>query len=512
MPVDAFPLAFDQLRDEVGASAPEVVTRHLQVAVVTRGELGGDLGRQEASRARNLVEERVRRAHVEDDGLGERDGAASQGDPQDLRAIAKRVVMCDERSDAGARLVEDAGHGRHTERGGDRCDRVNERAGDVEAVELQLQHFDGRLDVQPSFGVGLERSLCVAAAAARAAVRSRRAQIAISSVARGDGVHALGCGGAAEVEALRGEVPVELVEGRQRGSRHLRKLSVEHNASRVELGCLGLARKELTEGGERELSAQGKRPMRALGRLGASLHARRAPRSRNMAGNSITQAQSSIGRACSLSAADTSSGSCWCAAEKPESEPEVAQTASVVATSIGRPPGSVRTSSRSIGPRRRAMSAYGSSMRPCVSDETFMRDCHEPDQSGPPAESPWPSNGTNESAGTLSAAGNAPAATSSAANESTRCKNAVSLVGVQSSRPSVTAQSSKEASVAADRPGARSIWRRLSSTQPSRPSKHTMMLSGICCCPLIMTYCTSGRAVESLEEWTFTRTSSPQAA
>ena len=230
-----------------------------------------------------------------------------------------------------------------------------------------------------------------------------------------------------------------------------------------------------------------------------------------MSGNSVMQAQSSIGRACFLNAAHTSSGSCWCTAERPESEPEVDQTASVAATSIGRPPGSVRTSSRSIGPRRREMSAYGPSMPPCVSDETLMRDCHESVQSGPPAESSWPSNGTNESAVTLSAAGSAPAARSSAANDSTRCRNVVSLVGDQSSRPSVTAHSSNEASVAADRPDARSIWRRWSSTQPSRPSKYTMTLSGRCCCPLILTYCILGRAASSLEESTFTSTSSPQA-
>ena len=41
------------------------------------------------------------------------------------------------------------------------------------------------------------------------------------------------------------------MEGRQRGSRHLWQLSGEHNGSRVELGCLGLAREELIEGGER---------------------------------------------------------------------------------------------------------------------------------------------------------------------------------------------------------------------------------------------------------------------
>ena len=159
--------------------------------------------------------------------------------------------MRDERSDAGARLVNDAGHGHDAERGGDRRGRERERVGDTGAVEPHLQHLDGRLDVEPSFRVGMQRSRRVAAAAARAAVRSRRAQIDISSVARGDGVHALGSGAAAEVEALRGEVPVELVQGRQRGDRQVRQLLREHNASRVKLGHLGLARKELIEGGER---------------------------------------------------------------------------------------------------------------------------------------------------------------------------------------------------------------------------------------------------------------------
>ena len=77
VPVDALPLASDQLHDEAGASSPEAVTRHLQVAVVARGELGGDVCRQDAARARDRVEHRVRRGDVEHDGLEERDGAAS---------------------------------------------------------------------------------------------------------------------------------------------------------------------------------------------------------------------------------------------------------------------------------------------------------------------------------------------------------------------------------------------------------------------------------------------------
>ena len=121
------------------------------------------------------------------------------------------------------------------------------------------------------------------------------------------------------------------------------------------------------------------------GRFVASLQATRAPRSRSIAGNAVMAAGSSVGRACSLSASDTSNGSRRCTVAKLASEPEVAHEASVSATSIGRPPGSVRTSSRSIGPKRRATSAYGPSMLNCASENAAMRDCHEPVQSGPPA-------------------------------------------------------------------------------------------------------------------------------
>ena len=76
-----------------------------------------------------------------------------------------------------------------------------------------------------------------------------------------------------------------------------------------------------------------------------------------MAGGVIMETDSSIGRTCSLSAFATSNGSRWCADAKLESKPEVAHAASVSATNIGRPAGSVRTSSCSIGPRRRMASA-----------------------------------------------------------------------------------------------------------------------------------------------------------
>ena len=101
VPVDLAPLALDELDDEVGARAPEFVALHLQRAVVERGALGGNICRQDATRARDRVEDQVRRGNVEHDGLGERDGAASQGDSQNLEAVAKPVVVRDERTDAG---------------------------------------------------------------------------------------------------------------------------------------------------------------------------------------------------------------------------------------------------------------------------------------------------------------------------------------------------------------------------------------------------------------------------
>ena len=51
VPVDLAPLAFDELDDEVGACAPELVRLHFQSAVVERGELGGDVRREVATRA-----------------------------------------------------------------------------------------------------------------------------------------------------------------------------------------------------------------------------------------------------------------------------------------------------------------------------------------------------------------------------------------------------------------------------------------------------------------------------
>ena len=166
VPVDLAPLALDELDDEVGARAPELVALHLQRAVVVRGELGGDVRRQDATRAGDRVEHRVRRGHVEHDGLGERDGAASQGDSQNLEAVAFGVVVLDERTDAGLVLVGDAFDGRDAERGGDRCDGEDERASDVKPVEPHLEHLDRGFDVEPRLRVGLKRGFPSAAASA----------------------------------------------------------------------------------------------------------------------------------------------------------------------------------------------------------------------------------------------------------------------------------------------------------------------------------------------------------
>ena len=73
VPVDLAPLALDELYDEVGACAPQLVALHLQGAVVERGELVRDERRQVAARAGDRVEDRVRRGDVVDDGLRERD-------------------------------------------------------------------------------------------------------------------------------------------------------------------------------------------------------------------------------------------------------------------------------------------------------------------------------------------------------------------------------------------------------------------------------------------------------
>ena len=109
---------------------------------------------------------------------------------------------------------------------------------------------------------------------------------------------------------------------------------------------------------------------------------------------------------------------------------------------------------------------------------------------------------------TLSCAGSAPVA-SSAASGSTRCKKPVSLIGGQSSRPPATAHASNDASLAGDRPGARSIARLRSSTQPSRPRRKTLALGGRNFYPPRTVQSKSGNAATSLGEWTFTRTSAP---
>ena len=77
----------------------------------------------------------MRRGDVEHDGLSERDGAASQGDSQNLEAVALGVVILDERTNAGLGLVGDAFDRCDAERGGDRCDGEDERASDISTVE-----------------------------------------------------------------------------------------------------------------------------------------------------------------------------------------------------------------------------------------------------------------------------------------------------------------------------------------------------------------------------------------
>ena len=221
----------------------------------------------------------MRRGDVENDDLGERDGSASQGDLQDLEAVAEFVVVRDERTDAGHRDIGDARDSRDAERGGDRRDGVHERAGDVRAAEPYLQHFDRSFDVQPRLQISLERGFTSAAAsAASAAARRRRAQIVVALVARGHGADARFHRGAAEVEALCGNVAVELVKRRKRGDRHLGQLRAQEQARRVVLGGLGLAVEELAKDGERverarEPPDEGTRALRCVAPSEASIEA-----------------------------------------------------------------------------------------------------------------------------------------------------------------------------------------------------------------------------------------------
>ena len=245
-------LALDELHDEVGACAPQLVALHLQVAVVERGEFVRDERRQVAARAGDRVEDRVRRGDVVDDGLRERDRAPSQRNPQNLKAVAEVVVVRDERTDAGPGFVGNARDGCNAERGGDRRGRVDERAADLKAVEPVLEQLDRGLDVHAWLRLRVERGFPSAATStASAAVRRRRAKILIALVACGNGIHALGGSAAAEVVAHSGEVPVEPGEGCQRRSRHLWQLSCEYIARCVKLGHLCLALKKPIEGGER---------------------------------------------------------------------------------------------------------------------------------------------------------------------------------------------------------------------------------------------------------------------
>ena len=201
--------------------------------------------------------------------------------------------------------------------------------------------------MQARLRVGLERRFSAAAAAAAAAAgataRRRALDFLVAHVARADGADALGSSAAAEVEALRGEVTIELVERRQRGSALLGQLGRQQQARPVPYLVTSASPARSASRVPSALSAHEKRPASTAGRFDASLHARRASRSHSMAGNAVMAFASSIGRTCLFSADATSSGSCRCADPKFESAPEHAHAASVAATSIGRPSGLVRT-------------------------------------------------------------------------------------------------------------------------------------------------------------------------
>ena len=303
-------------------------------------------------------------SNVEHDGLGERDGTASQGDSHNLEAVAKPVVVQDERTGAGQLLVGGACHGRDAERGGDRRDRVHDRAGDFGAVEPHLQHFDRRLDVQPRLRVGFECGFAAAtAAAACAAVYGTAARRSSSRSSRA----AMAPMRASAVSPLRSKPSAAMWRSSWSSAASEGAATFDScecsSKCRVVLGGLGLAFEELGEDGERmkrarEAPDESTRAFRCVAPREASVD------SRSMAGSAMM-------------VANTSSGSRRCADAKPESEPVVDHEASVPATSIGRSPGSVRTSSRSIGPRRRTTSTYGPSMLCCVSEATVIRDCHE---------------------------------------------------------------------------------------------------------------------------------------
>ena len=113
----------------------------------------------------------------------------SQGDPQNLGAIAQLVLVYDQRTDAGPLLVGDAHHGRHAERGGDRRDRVDDRAGDVGLLSHSCSTLTDALMCGRSFGSNSSAGFSLlspplpeppySAAARRALSRSSRAVMAL---------------------------------------------------------------------------------------------------------------------------------------------------------------------------------------------------------------------------------------------------------------------------------------------------------------------------------------------
>ena len=108
--------------------------------------------------------------------------------------------------------------------------------------------------MQTRLRVAHERSPAAGAAAAAAvgaAVRRRALDLFVAHLAREDCVDALGSSIAAEVEALCGEVAIELAERRQRGSDLHGQQGRQQQARRVVFGHLGLAGEERAEGVER---------------------------------------------------------------------------------------------------------------------------------------------------------------------------------------------------------------------------------------------------------------------
>ena len=277
------------------------------------------------------------------------------------------------------------------------------------------------------------------------------------------------------------------MERRQRRNCHLLQLCMQQQARRTVPCRHGLALKFIGEDRERveRASAHSKRPASTAGRFNGSLHARRAPRSRSMAGEIMMDADSSIGRTCSLSTSATSNGSRRCVDAKHESSPELA----------GARPRGERFGNEHWAPSRVCAHVLVQH-RPEEEDDVRIRSEHamlrqrHDSQTRLPRIGPvWTARGVDVTferyerlRGDLERCGQL-ARRELSSQRSMRCRKPASLVGDQSSRPSSTTHASNDASVAGDRPEARSIARLRSSTQPSRLRKKTMPLSGRNRCP-----------------------------